>query len=206
LTGSVSFGVRRAAVLVLATTALGATSCRKSPAGPPELPITSSFLQNDEGWNVVGDGNKHWSPTGGKPSSTGYIFAIDRTEGDTFYFDAPGKYRGNMSAAYGRYLTFDLSWFETSPSDYKEGDDVVLRGGNVTITAQLPNLPGTSWTSYSIRLDETGGWVLEGTDQPVTAAQFQTVLASVQHLRIRGEFRHGPEQGGLDNVHFGVTP
>lgn len=204
MTGSVSFGVRRAAVLALATTALGVTACRKSPAAPPELPITSSFQQGDEGWTVAGDGTMFYSPTGGNPSSGGYIFAIDRTEGDTFYFHAPGKFRGNKSAAYGRSLDFELVWSETSPSDYKDGDDVILRGGNVTITTQLPHLPGTSWTPYSILLDETGGWVLEGTDQAVSAAQFQSILASVQLLRIRGEFRHGPEQGGLDNVRFGT--
>lgn len=204
MAGSVT-GLRRTAVLVAAgTVVLSAASCRKSPAGPSELPITSSFLQGDEGWTVVGDGTMFYSPTGGNPSSTGYIFAIDRTEGDNFYFNSPGKFRGNMSNAYGRRLTFDLVWSENSPSDYKEAADIILRGGNVTITTQLPHLPGTTWTSYSVPLDTSGGWLVEATGQPATASQMQAVLSSVQQFRIRGEFRQGAEQGGLDNVRFGV--
>lgn len=191
--------------MCLATTSLlSATACRKSPAGPPTLPVTSSFLQNEEGWTVVGDGTMFYAPAGGNPSSTGYIFAIDLTQGDNYYFQAPGKFRGNMSEAYGRLLTFDLRWSENSPSDYKEAADVILRSGSLTITTQLPDLPGTTWTSYSIPLDPSGGWVIEDTDQPATAAQIQSILGSLQQLRIRGEFRKGPEQGALDNVRFGI--
>lgn len=198
-------GLRRTAALVAAgAVLLSSASCKKSPAGPSELPVTSSFLQGDEGWTVTGDGTMFYSPTGGNPPSTGYIFAIDRTEGDNFYFNAPAKFRGNMSDAYGRRLTFDLVWSENSPSDYKSAPDIVLRGGDVTITTQLPQLPGTTWTPYSIPLDISGGWVVQATGQPATASQMQTVLASVQQFRIRGEFREGAEQGGLDNVRFGV--
>jgi hypothetical protein len=199
------FDLRRLAALVAAgAIVVSAASCRKSPAGPSELPITSSFLQGDEGWTVTGDGTMFYSPTGGNPSSTGYIFAIDWAEGDNFYFNAPGKFRGNMLAAYGRRLTFDLVWSETSPSDYKEAADIILRGGDLTITAQLPHLPGTTWTSYSVPLDVGGGWVVEATGQPASVSQMQTVLSALQQFRIRGEFRSGPEQGGLDNVRFGV--
>jgi hypothetical protein len=199
------FGLRRTAVLVaVGAIVVSAASCKKSPAGPSELPVTSSFVQGDEGWTVVGDGTMFYHSTGGNPPSTGFIFAIDRTEGDTFYFNAPGKFRGNMSNAYGRRLTFDLAWSENSPSDYKEAADIILRSGDVTITTQLPHLPGTTWTPYSIPLDTSGGWVVQATGQPATVSQMQAVLASVQQFRIRGEFRVGAEQGNLDNVRFGV--
>lgn len=202
--GSGSSGLRRATVVVIVAAALTPASCRKSPAGPGDLPITSSFLQDDEGWNVVGDGVKVYAPAGGNPPSTGYLLAIDRTEGETFYFSAPGKFRGNVSAAYGRSLTFDLAWSENNPSNYKDDDDIVLRSNALTITAQLPALPGTTWTPYAVRLDESGGWVIQGTDQLASAAQIQSVLGSLQQLLIRGEFRHGPEEGKLDNVRLGA--
>jgi hypothetical protein len=168
--------------------------------------VVSSFLQNEEGWTAVGDGNLFYAPAGGNPPSTGYIFIIDRVEGDNFYFQAPRKFHGNFSAAYGRRLEFDLVWSETAPSQPKAGDDIILEGGGLAIVSMLPSYPGMTWTSYSVPLNEAGGWLLRHTPPPATAAQIQSVLASVTRLRIRGEFREGPEQGSLDNVRFGAEP
>jgi hypothetical protein len=168
--------------------------------------VVSSFLQNEEGWTAAGDGILSYAPAGGNPPSTGYISIVDRVEGDNFYFQAPRKFHGNFSAAYGRRLEFDLAWSETAPSEPKAGDDIVLEGGGLAIISMLSNYPGMTWTSYSIPLNEAGGWLLRDTRQPATAAQIQSVLASVTRLRIRGEFREGPERGNLDNVRFGAEP
>jgi hypothetical protein len=207
LRGRLGRSARATAFLAATLLLLSAGGCRRSPAGPEALPISSSFLTNDEGWSVVGDGNMFYSPTGGNPGNTGYIFAIDRVEGDNFYFVAPARYHGNMSAAYGRYLTFDLVWVETAPSEPKVlGSDIIMTGGGLTVTTNLASPPNNTWTPYAIPLDPSGGWVRQGTQTPATAAEIQTVLGSLQQLRIRGEFRGGPEQGGLDNVRFGATP
>lgn len=209
--GKLRVGGGAAGVLLLTGAVLLLASCRRQdPTGPgadpDRYPVESRFLQSAEGWTAVGDGVLYYSPTGGNPGSTGYIFIIDQTLGDNFYFNAPSSFRGNMSGAYGRLLTFDLVWSETSLSDYKDGDDVVLRGGGHTLVAMLPEVPATTWTSYTIPLSVAGGWVHQGTDQPATSSEIQAVLASVQEFRIRGEFRRGPEQGGLDNVRFGALP
>lgn len=208
--GRLVFAPGRGAVvfLLLASITLLA-SCRKSdPAGPvigpDDLPIESRFLDNAEGWEARGDGILYYSPTGGNPGSTGYIFIIDQIRGDNFYFAAPSRYLGDASAAYGRRLTFDLVWSETNVSSHKQGDDVVIEGGGLTLVASLPSVPTTTWTSYSIPLDVGGGWVHQGTEQLASAAEIQSALGSMTRLWIRGEFRHGAEQGGLDNVMFGV--
>jgi hypothetical protein len=203
--------VRPVLGLVLVSTFVLFASCRRSdPTGPgadpSRYPVDSRFLQNSEGWTARGDGILVYSPTGGNPGSTGYILIIDQTLGDTFYFAAPSKFLGDVSGAYGRLLTFDLVWSETSLSDYKDGDDVILEGGGNTIVASLPHVPATTWTSYTIPLSAGGGWVRQGTDQPATAAEIQSVLGSLQRFWIRGEFRSGPEQGGLDNVRLGAAP
>jgi hypothetical protein len=186
-------------------------SCRRSdptgPGGNPEnYPIESRFLQDAEGWTAGGDGIMYYSPTGGNPGSTGYVLIIDKALGDNFYFVAPSRFLGDVSGAYNRLLTFDLHWSETTASADKDGDDVVLRGGGHTLVAMLPDVPATTWTSYSIPLGVGGGWVHQGTTQPATAAEIQAALGSLQEFRIRGEFRSGPEQGGLDNVRFGAQP
>jgi hypothetical protein len=181
------------------------SACRRSPAGLEGLPVTSSFLQNEEGWIVTDDGNLFYSPTGGNPG--GYIFAIDRVEGDTFYFQAPARYHGNRSDAYGTFLMFDLVWTETAASEPKDiPADVIISGAGLTLTTSLPDPPANTWTSYALALHPSGGWVREGTTAPATAAEIQSVLGSLQQLRIRGEYRHGPEQGGLDNVRLGAMP
>jgi hypothetical protein len=46
----------------------------------------------------------------------------------------------------------------------------------------------------------------EGSGKAATAAQILSVPGNITQLRIRGEFRTGPEQGGLDNVQLGVEP
>jgi hypothetical protein len=197
-----------AVVLVLLGTLVILASCRRSddPLGPDSYPVESRFLQNAEGWTAEGDGILYYSPTGGNPGSTGYVFIIDQTLGDNFYFAAPARFRGNASGAYGRVLRFDLVWSETSLSEYKDGDDVIIEGAGHTLVAALPEVPGTSWTAYAIPLDPSGGWVHQGTDLAASAVEIQAVLGSLQRLWIRGEFRHGPEQGGLDNVLFGAAP
>jgi hypothetical protein len=198
-----------AIVLMLIGSMTVLASCRKpDPTGPvipvEDLPIESLFLQNDEGWTAEGDGLLYYSPTAGNPPSTGYIFIIDQTKGATFYFAAPAKFLGDASAAHGRALTFDLVWSQTSAGSDKAGDDVIIEGAGLTLVAMLPEAPGLNWTSYSIPLSTSGGWVHQGTDLLASAAEIQAVLGSLERLWIRGEFRHGAEQGGLDNVRFGA--
>jgi hypothetical protein len=192
--------------LLAATTLLA--SCRRDATGPgsnpDNYPVVSLFNQDTEGWTAEGDGILHYSPTGGNPG--GYIFIIDEVKGDNFYFVAPSRFLGNAAGAYGRLLTFDLVWFQTGSGSYKEGDDVIIAGAGRTLVAPLPNPPATSWTSYAIPLDPSGGWVHQGTDQLATVADIQAVLGSLGRLWIRGEYRHGSEQGGLDNVRFGAAP
>jgi hypothetical protein len=202
---------RTAGILVVSIMVVALASCRRAdPTGPggnpDDYPVVSHFLRNAEGWTAAGDGVLHYAQTGGNPGSTGHIFIIDLTLGDNFSFNAPSRFLGDVSGAYSRLLTFDLYWSQANLSGHKDGDDVVLRGAGHTLVATLPELPATTWTSYSIPLSVAGGWVHQGTDEPATAAQIQAVLGSLQEFRIRGEFRSGPEQGGLDNVRFGAAP
>jgi hypothetical protein len=138
--------------------------------------------------------------TGGNPG--GYLNALDIQDGLTWYWVAPGKFLGNVSAAYGGTLTFDLREHGTA-TQYGDSD-VTLTGGGITLAFDTPNNPavGTTWTSYSVSLLETApGWHLNDLSGATpTSGQFQTVLASLTGLRIRGEFITGDDNGDLDNV------
>jgi hypothetical protein len=81
-----------------------------------------------------------------------------------------------------------------------DDDDVTLIGGGSTLVIDAGPNPLDSWTSYTVNLDETAGWVFYGTTQPPTMAEMQTVLANVSELWIRGEFIAGDDSADLDNV------
>jgi hypothetical protein len=95
-------------------------------------------------------------------------------------------------------LRFDLR--QSSTESQFDGDDVVLVGGGLTLIYDTADNPGTDWTSYSVVLDETGGWINENTGEPATQQEIQNVLADLTALRIRGEFVEGADTGSLDNV------
>lgn len=58
-----------------------------------------------------------------------------------------------------------------------------------------------NWTTYTILLNENGGWINQNTGQAATKAEIISVLVSMEELLIRGEFRRGgADTGGLDNV------
>jgi hypothetical protein len=213
LRSTMSAGNRLALMFVLVPVLI-LPSCRRgdpmAPQGPGDdpshYPVESRFNADREGWTVVGDADLHHSPAGGNPESSGYIFAIDRVLGDVFYFTAPPRFLGNVSGSFGRLLTFDLMWSETAESGTLEADDIILEGAGMAVVGSLPHMPGRTWTSFAFYLDQRGGWVHRGTDRVATAAEVQAVLGSLQSLRIRGEFRLGPEQGAIDNVRLGVQP
>ena len=82
----------------------------------------STFVSGNDGWTIVdfptydwGVDNPpavvatytpHWQATGGSPN--GYIWFPDPS-GYSFFFSAPADYLGNVSAAYGRTLTYCMT-------------------------------------------------------------------------------------------------
>jgi hypothetical protein len=167
---------------------------------------TSGFDASAEGWTITGDAQAssvepEYSGVGGNPD--GLISAQDDVTGGTWYFTAPSKYLGDASRFYGTKLEFDVKVTEiTSPF---AAPDVLLVGGGITAAYDCTPDPGTDWTTFTLPLSEAG-WTLTDLDgPPLSAEQFQTLLADLTAFRIRGEFNTGPDTGSLDNVKFGIT-
>ncbi len=210
MSSRISF-VRPACALLLPVVVVGSLSGCNSPAGPAPFPaITSTFETGDDGWTVIGDAEGPvWSANGEGPfgpagggNAGGYIYAVDRAEGDTWFWVAPAKFHGNVSGAYGYLLKFDL--VQDQITNKSNNDDVVLSGGGITLRHNLDNDPGTAWTTYSIELVERR-WRNVETGSRATRDELETVLRSLGELRIRGEFFRGPDTGGLRNVVFGAA-
>lgn len=161
----------------------------------------STFDTDAEGWRIVGDAQEGsadpaFNAEGGNPG--GYIDATDDVAGGTWYFRAPASWAGDASAAYGGTLEFDL--FVTDIASPFSEPDVILEGGGLSLTFDVPSDPGTAWTHFSVPLTESAGWIDSATGAAPTADQFRSVLASLSGLEIRGEYNTGPDTGSLDNV------
>jgi hypothetical protein len=162
---------------------------------------TSDFSVNDEGWRISGDATSavpSYVPTGGNPG--GFIQVFDQVLGDVWFWEAPAKFLGNVSGAYGQPLTFDLRMRGSGPlfSD----SDIILAGGSLTLHFETSPVPtDVAWTSYSVLMMEAAGWKVGSLAGPApTQAQFLSVISSLDRLGIRGEFITGPDNGDLDNV------
>ncbi|HFC11370.1 MAG TPA: hypothetical protein ENJ56_00900, partial [Anaerolineae bacterium] len=167
--------------------------------GQNNVSCQSAFAHTDEGWRGIGGVTvalPTFHPTGGNPH--GYLSLKDTATGGTWYWDAPAPYLGDVSSAYGRTLQFDLT--QSSTSSQFDNHDVILNSATMQLNFDTSYNPGTDWTHYRVVLDENAGWSVNGSGVVPTSAEFQAVLADLQQLRIRGEYRSGADTGKLDNV------
>ncbi len=185
---------------------IACSSDDESPT-PPDGPIVSSLFENDaEGWKIVGDAQggyvePSYSPDGGLTG--GYIYAEDDVTGGWWYFMAPESYSGDKTNYYGAFLKY--SQFQVSDmSDQRQEADIVFRNGDkiITYVHRPEDYPGSNWTPYAIPISTGNGWFKGHYDSGVVATEtdMKEVLSNVTEFVIRGEFEHGPDKGGLDNV------
>src|SRR5205807_7882338 len=99
---------------------------------------------------------------------------------------APAAFLGNMSAAYGGTLSFDMQELATSAINYPL---VVIGDGTTMLTFPVVNAPAPTWTRFNLALTAAAGWRVGFADNPFTLpaaseAQMQTVLSNLQFVRI----------------------
>ncbi|MBI2906080.1 MAG: hypothetical protein HYX92_00345, partial [Chloroflexi bacterium] len=124
------------ALVLFALLALVPLSERTSVSAETIL-ASSTFDSGNEGWkkvshkgggpfdSVVEDfGLAEYESSGGNPG--GHIATDDRS-GDTMWFEAPGKFLGDKSGAYGGALSYDLKL--SGVADRTRPDVALLVGG-----------------------------------------------------------------------------
>lgn len=153
---------------------------------PRTYPIQSTFDADHESWRVWN--NTHGTqPVWVSDAGGEYIGVPDGTYGtQVWYFDAPAEFLGDLSGAFGGHLSFNLA--SNRPLPYITAPLVALTGDSRLLVCPVPYIPGTGWTAYSVRLDESGGWKNAATGLAATPAEVQDVLANLVQLRIRGDF------------------
>lgn len=168
--------------------------CSRVRIQPQPQPNSNNFDTDLQGWRVSDLGIGRFSATGGHPG--GYLAGEDRTTGDWYYIASPA-FLDEVRGGYGKTLRFDLKQ-SAIDSVYSVPDDVILTDGRTTLTFDNAYSPARTWTYYAVRLDELSGW--KKGKSAATQAEIRAVLQNLTALWIRGEFRGGPDQGGLDNV------
>lgn len=155
---------------------------------------SSFFNTDDELWRTANDAkNLTWISEGGNPG--GFLEAEDISDGRIWYFKTPESWAGDWRNY--KKLSFDLK--QSSSTSPIVLDDVIVIGKNgnrLTWKGERP--PSTSWTSYTLPLDNT--------TFKVTQRKFNGVMRNVQEVLIRGEFIGGYDKAGLDNVVLSETP
>ena len=169
-----------------------------SGGGAPN-PYRDGFATSDDGWRITADGqDAMWVATGGK--TNGYLQASDQPAGAVWFFKTPVEFAGDYTAFSGGSLNYSL--FQTSLSSQFDDVDAKLiatDGRELVIDLPADARPGLDWTDYSIALDSTGGWFDPDTGVAATNAEITSVLAALDSIEIRGEYRSGPDTAGLDD-------
>ncbi|MBP9924602.1 MAG: VCBS repeat-containing protein [Cyclobacteriaceae bacterium] len=165
--------------------------------------ITSTFDADVDGWTALNGsvGDPVYFSTGGNPG--GYLRVTDGAPANATYFVAPVKFLGNKTTSYEQFLRFDLQVSVGTKASASTGDIQII-GSSSSLYLNLTTLPATlpSWTSYSLKLDETQNWKFNSIGgAAATNQQIKQVLATITALRINGEYITGPgDTGGIDNV------
>lgn len=185
---------RTAALIgVLALTA----GCGPTGASTDRTLVAHDFSTSAEGWVIAGDTGVV-APTfhadGGNPG--GYISNEDEAVGETWYFRAPDPVLQQLTAAERGILRFRLKQSSTDAGFVD--DDVVISGPAGRLSYRFGTAPGPDWTEFAVELSAASGWRWNWS-QPATAEQIRSVLAKPASLEIRGEYRTGPDVGGLDS-------
>ena len=199
-------------IFIVAAASLLLLSCEKDEEVKPqaEVPtapkaiVADQFKTDASGWTIVGDAQggfvaASYSPDGGV--TDGHIFAKDDVLGGYWYFAAPDTYKGNKTSYYGATLNYSI-YQECAMSDQREKEDIFFKSGSKQVFFLLDSFPKTTWTNYSIKIDTTAAWYTGSINSKTKASKqdIMEVLENVTDFWIRGEFEHGPDEGGLDDV------
>ena len=186
----------RTAAAIIGALALSVAGCGGAGASAGRTLVAHDFSTSAEGWVIAGDTGvvaPAFQPDGGHPG--GYVSNDDEAVGETWYFRAPDRVLHQLTAAERGVLRFSLKQSSTDAGFVD--DDVVISGPAGRLSYRFATAPGTDWTEFSVEL-AAAGWRWNW-NQPATAEQIRSVLARPTHFEIRGEYRTGPDVGGLDS-------
>ncbi len=192
--------LRYGLVLVLLVTALAAYQYLREPDDPHTQNdcqsgrrLASSALDgNADDWTMGGDGMNF-------KVEDGFISAEDQQKGEGWYFNAPAKFLGDKSGAYGHMIEFELIKLNNPNGKFIFGL-LSIFGERTNLYYDPPDPQGHGWTQFRVCFHESDWWFNSKTGKRATGEELQEVLRNLTALTIGGEQEIGYDKGGLRNV------
>ncbi len=170
--------------------------------------ITSTFDTDADGWTFFDSSTpitvNHQSSNGNPGGFVSVTYSASTTTTTESWF-APAKFLGNLVVrSLGQDFKFDLQQSIAGTGSTPGIAEIRIENGGSVLVYQLPVKPAVApaWNSYSIKLDETGGWLWSSTSgSAATRSQIIQVLTNVTSIEIRGTYAtNATYTSGLDNV------
>lgn len=180
----------------------GALAAAGTALADPARGAVSDFASGPEGWTVRGPAmGPVWQSHEGNPP--GCITAAAMDAGGAWYWHAPARFYGNRAEYYGSALSYDL---KVEGFTRPGSDDVILRGGGMTLLFDDRTPAGPGWLTRVVPLSDGVGWRRRvpsgrgGMSVPATRSDLRAVLGALTDLEIRGGTADGSASAALDNV------
>jgi hypothetical protein len=197
-------------------------------AANADLVAKSTFTGNQDNWSAsfgaANSGVGTYNPSDGNPA--GSLRTSDASNNTWYFFssNSPGTtFYGNMSAAYGGTLTYDLKRFADPGTEYYSDANGAVYDVRLTVAidadmngslessltlgfSSVALTPVTTgiWQSMTVSLLSAAGWFRDlpsGLDPTATEAQLLAVLTNLRQVDIRGNYSSQlGDSTGLDNV------
>ncbi len=152
--------------------------------------VESTFDRDHEGWTLSSAGSVEggWRASGGRPG--GNVAGRLRFAGGQW--QAPAKFTGDLSAAIGGVFRFDFRHEAHQPTR----PVLRIQGVDGDAAVQLATVQG-GWTTYAVRLDNSGGWLDANDGLAIETDELALILSDVVAIQI---LVGGDSTTGLDNV------
>lgn len=188
--------------------------------------VGSDFLTGDEGWTIIGNSGAvsvpKFEPFNRGKSFNYYIYAKDdiinhskfgEQDKSLWYFNAPAKFLGNKSAAYGGHISFSIGMFAGDIASLSKGINLVELeckecGYNtgIRLAHRFSKIHFKhAIAHFKIELLETTNWLKDPQDSlkqwsAPSRCEFIQVLSRLSGLRILGDITTWYETVAIDNV------
>lgn len=178
--------------------------------------VDSSFDGGDEGWIVSDGATQDEESVSGTPvfypadgNDGGFISApIDW--GMQSFLVAPAPFHGDHADKFEGSVEVDRRHidprFSVDPLQVDYDVDITMSGAGMTLAIGLDPVSLEQWESFSISLDQAGGWFHLDTNTAATDAEILAVLGDLNDLRVRGNINDRVNSIGVDNVMLVPTP
>ncbi|XP_004635889.1 laminin subunit alpha-1 [Octodon degus] len=132
-----------------------------------------------------------------------------RVRTEPFYWRLPEQFQGDQLLAYGGRLRFSVAFYASAgPGTFHLEPQVLIRGGRSrkqVIYADAPAPANGVWQHQEVGMKEDFWKYFNSvSEEPVTRADFMSVLSNVEYILIKASYGEGLQQSRISNISMDV--